>query len=395
MKKTFDVIVIGGGPGGSTAASFLAKNKVDVAIFERETYPRFHIGESLLPATMPIYKETGFYETLSGGKYIEKNGARFIDYRNDDEVYFGFSGGINPAIPMAYEVPRADFDKDILEHAVKCGAKLFQPERVTEVMPGKDSVVVKTNKGEYEAKYLLDTSGRDAYLGKRMKLRQVNPDLNNVGVFAHYVGVNRYPGRNEGDITVGLLPGAAWTWIIPFKGDRTSVGMVCTSSAFKAESDLGEYLSRNISVSPRCRKMMENAERVSEVTVISNYSHTSEVFSGDRWILAGDAAIFLDPIFSSGVHVASFSGKQAALTLIKAMNRRVTLQEDGLGDAYQKLIMKGVDRFHSLVSLFYQGAFVEQMKKTLTLKNTMEAFTSAVAGDVWNEDNFLFQKKVL
>src|SRR5580692_11378368 len=121
MKK-HDVIIVGGGPGGSTLAAFLAKKGYDVGLFERESYPRFHIGESLLPATMPIFKETGFYEKLNSGKYIQIYGARFIDYMTDEEVYFGFEGGFNAEIPSAFEVERAEFDRDILDHAGKCGA---------------------------------------------------------------------------------------------------------------------------------------------------------------------------------------------------------------------------------------------------------------------------------
>ena len=130
MGKKYDVIIIGGGPGGSTAGTLLAKKSMSVALFERENYPRFHIGESLLPASMPILKETGFYETLNSGKYIQKYGARFTDYRSDDEVYFGFSDGLNPDIPMAFEVLRSEFDRDILEHAHKSGVTVYQPERV-------------------------------------------------------------------------------------------------------------------------------------------------------------------------------------------------------------------------------------------------------------------------
>src|SRR3954466_8053139 len=114
MNNSYDVIIIGGGPGGSTAGTFLAKKSLNVALFERETYPRFHIGESLLPASMPILKETGFYETLNNGKYIQKYGARFTDYKSEDEVYFGFEDGLNQDIPMAFEVLRSEFDKDIL-----------------------------------------------------------------------------------------------------------------------------------------------------------------------------------------------------------------------------------------------------------------------------------------
>ena len=135
--KHYDVIIIGGGPGGSQAGIVLAQAGKKVLILEREEYPRFHIGESLLPATMPLFKETGFYDVLDSGNYIRKYGARFIDYNNDDEVYFGFENGLNAEIPMAFEVERALFDKDILAFAVKHGAELHQPETVlsVEVVP--------------------------------------------------------------------------------------------------------------------------------------------------------------------------------------------------------------------------------------------------------------------
>ncbi|MBC7691973.1 MAG: tryptophan 7-halogenase [Methylotenera sp.] len=213
MKK-HDVIIIGGSPGGSTMAAYLARAGVDVAIIEREAFARFHIGESLLPSSMPIFKETGFFdETLSSGKYIEKYGARFVDYRQDDEVYFGFQDGLNHDIPMAFEVERKHFDKDILEHAGKCGATLYQPERLKDVKFYDSHAEIKTGQNEYQAKFVADFSGRDAILGK-----------------------------HEGDIIIGLLPDQSWNWIIPFKGETTSVGVVCNSEDFKGGADLSEYL---------------------------------------------------------------------------------------------------------------------------------------------------------
>jgi flavin-dependent dehydrogenase len=394
MQAT-DVIIIGGGPGGSTAGAFLALHGVPCMIFEREEYPRFHIGESLLPASMPIYKETGFFATLASGKYIEKYGARFVDYGNDDEIYFGFAEGLNREIPMAFEVERSKFDKDILDHARKLGVDVHQPERVKDVEFHTDHVTVTTARGSYQAKFLLDCTGRDAFLGKRLKMRQAHKDLNNFAVFAHYTGITRYPDRSEGDITIGLLPERSWSWIIPFKGETTSVGVVASSSLLPAGLDLGQYLEERLSASPRVQRMMQNAERISEISTIANYSHHTETFVGDRWICGGDAAAFLDPIFSSGVHVATMSGKLAALTLVEALKTGVTLRENTLNTRYESTVRKGVERFHNLINLFYHGRFVEQMKKTLQRENMRAGFTSAVAGDMWNDDNFLFNKGVL
>jgi len=376
------------------AATVLAQKGLDVAIIEREEYPRFHIGESLLPATMPLFKETGFYEILNSGKYITKCGARFIDYRNEDEVYFGFAEGLNPDIPTAFEVERCEFDKDILAFAVKSGAKLYQPENVLEVDLLPDGVRLQTDKHRFEAAYLMDISGRDSILGKRMKMRHVNADLNNVAVFAHYKGVQRRPGRDEGDITIGLLPNRAWTWIIPFKGDITSVGVVA-SAKFAGNVDLEAYLNDSLRGSETVKTMMKDSERVGGFRSIGNYSHTCEKFFGDRWILCGDAAMFLDPIFSSGVHMSVSSSKFAAETILTAFADKRNLTDADLGAPYEAKVRKGAHRFHGLISLFYQGHFVEQMKKTLVRENMRKGFTSAVAGDVWNEGNFLFSKNVL
>jgi len=394
MTQKHDVLIIGGGPGGSTAATVLAKKGLDVAIIEREEYPRFHIGESLLPATMPLFKETGFYEVLNSGKYITKCGARFIDYATENQCYFGFAEGFNTEIPSAFEVERSEFDKDILEYAVKSGAKLYQPENVIEIDMQPTGVTLQTDKRRFEAAYVMDVSGRDSIIGKRMKIRDVNADLNNVAVFAHFENVKRYPGRDEGDITIGLLPDRAWTWIIPFQGKVTSVGVVA-SAKFFGNPDLETYFNENVLGSETVKDFMKDSVRVSEFRSIGNYSHTCRKFYGDRYILSGDAAMFLDPIFSSGVHVSCTSSKLAAETVARALTEKCSLEEPGFGDTYEAYVRKGAKRFHNLISMFYDGNFVDQMNKTLQRENIKKGFTSAVAGDVWNESNFLFTKNVL
>ena len=394
--KNHDVLIIGGGPGGAVAASILSQVGVDVAVIEREEFPRFHIGESLLPASMPIFKSIGFYDTLNQGKYIQKFGARFVDHRTDDEIYFGFDDSLNPDIPMAFEVPRAEFDKDLLAHAKKSGAVVYQPETVMTVdHESTDGVTVTTNRETYRAQYVIDVSGRDSFIGKKLKIRNVNKDLNNVAVFSHFENVKRQQGKSEGDIIIGLLPNRAWTWLIPFKGNITSVGVVCTSSDFNAKDDLGAYLERQLHSSPRIKKSMEHSKRVADITTIGNYSHTCDTFYGDRWVLCGDAAMFLDPIFSSGMHMSISSSKLAAESILKLLPAKGSFKTSGLGEAYEKHVRLGGGRFRNLIGLFYQGEFVDQMKKTLLRDNLRRGFTSAVAGDVWDENNFLFQRSVL
>jgi flavin-dependent dehydrogenase len=390
----YDVVIVGGGPGGCMAGITLTKAGKNVCIIERENFPRFHIGESLLPASMPLLKEIGFYDILNSGKYLTKYGARFIDYRNDDEVYFGFEDGFNPDIPSAFEVERSELDTDLLEFAKKAGVTVYQPENVVEYEVTSTGVRLQTDKHLFAAEYMMDITGRDSLMGKRMKMRKTNPDLNNVAVFAHYEGVKRRPGMDEGDITCGLLPNRAWTWIIPFKGAVTSVGVVA-SAKFVGNVDLEKYLDDALRQSPTVCEFMKDARRVSELRSIGNYSHTCDKFYGERWICSGDAALFLDPIFSSGVHMSLSSSKFAAETILKAWDQKRPLTDPDLGAPYEEKVRLGGKRFKNLIALFYEGHFVEQMKKTLVRENARKGFTSAVAGDVWNEGNFLFQKNVL
>jgi flavin-dependent dehydrogenase len=396
-NKKHDVIVIGGGPGGSTMAAYLAKMGYDVGIFEREEYPRFHIGESLLPASMPILKETGFYPTLDSGKYIRKYGARFVDYRSEgEEIYFGFEGGLNQEIPMAFEVERCQFDKDLLEHARRCGATVYQPSRIKEAAFYDSHVSLKSATGEeYDAKYVIDATGRDALLGKLTQKRIPHKDLNNVAVFSHFTGVKRNPGKSEGDIIIALLPERAWAWVIPFQGEKTSVGVVCSSDVFKGGTDLAAYLEERTLQSPCLRAYTQGAERTQEVTVISNYSHHCTEYYGDRWMLIGDAAAFLDPIFSSGVHVSLTSARLSSKVIDHCLKSGASIRESGLGARYQEDLNRGIGRFHNLISLFYNNHFVESMKKTLERPHMRAAFTSAVAGDMWNEENILFKMNSL
>jgi len=394
MIQKYDVLIVGGGPGGAQAATTLAQAGKRVAVIEMEEYPRFHIGESLLPASMPLLKKTGFYDVLNSGKYITKYGARFIDYQSEDEVYFGFADGLNPDIPTAFEVPRADFDKDMLAFAAKSGADIYQPEKVLEFDLLADGVRVQTDKHRFEAEYLMDITGRDSMIGKRLRMRNVNADLNNVAVFAHYRGVKRREGKHEGDITVGLLPDASWTWIIPFKGDITSVGVVA-SAKFVGTPDLQKYLADNLLKSGRVREMMADAEQVGNFHSIGNYSHTCTKFFGDRWICAGDAAVFLDPVFSSGVHMSLSSSTFAAEKILAALPQKRSLNEADLGPAFEAKVRLGAGRFKNLIMLFYEGHFVAKMNKMANREFMLKGFTSALAGDVWNESNYLFQKKVL
>lgn len=395
MKK-YDVAVIGGGPGGSTLASFLAKKGFQVVLFDKEVFPRFRIGESLLPCSMDIFKELGFFEKLSSGKYIQKFGARFIDHRNNEEILFNFGENNIPSQSMAFEVQRAEFDHDLLKHAVSLGVTVKSPEKVEDFTELENHAVIKTDQDSYEVRYVADVTGRIALIGNRFKMRQPNPDfINNIAVFSHYKGVKRAAGIRAGDIVIGVLPHQAWSWTIPFQGEHTSVGVVTNTKRIPPGTNFEKFLDEEIKTSPVFQDSMKNAERVMEVQAISNYSHTSEVMHGKRWIQAGDAAAFLDPMFSSGVHISVSTSRYAAELIARIFDENLCFTENDLGKKYEEYVRKGVNRFRYLANLFYHTDFVKDMKKILTLKHSRDAFTSAVAGDVWNDENVLFKMQNL
>lgn len=396
-SKHFDVVVVGAGPGGSTLASLLAKKNFNVALIEKEAFPRFKIGESLLPHSMDILKESGAFDKIDSGKYIRKYGAAFIDYREADPVCFEFSEGLDSDHQFAFEVPRDEFDKDLLEHAASVGVEVLQPCQVREINLSSNPVQIVTDTESLTCDYVADATGRNALLGTQFQSRNKNDHfINNVAVFNHYNGVKRDLQKNEGDIIIGILPEQSWSWHIPFKGEVTSVGVVCSPENFKKNNlEKGDIVQRLLQCHPSFIDLMADAEPLREQTIVSNYSYSSTDKIGENWIMVGDAATFLDPVFSSGVHISLCSASLAAKVLTEALESKTNLKLTSRGATYQVDLQKGVDRFQSLLLLFYKTYFVKHMKKIIQTELLYKSFTSAFSGDMWNDDNCLFRLGVL
>lgn len=392
----YDVIVIGAGPGGSTLATLLAKKGHSVGLFEKEEFPVFKIGESLLPHSMDILKESGVFEKINSGKYIRKYGASFIDYREDQPIYFEFINGLDREHEYAFEVPREEFDKDLLDHAKSCGVQVHQPCRVKKIEWGEESIYVDTEDGIKACRFIVDASGRKAFLGQQLQNRSKNQNfINNIAIFNHYRNVKRTVQEKDGDIIIGILPDSSWSWHIPFKGDITSVGVVCSPEAFKKVSNEKDIVCKLLSCHPKFNEIMAGSEVLREQQIVSNYSYSSEQKISDRWIMIGDAATFLDPVFSSGVHISLQSALLASKALDEALSNSKTLMETPTGQSYEKELKKGVDRFQSLLLIFYKTAFYKHMSKTIQTDMLYKSFTSAISGDMWNENNFLFRLGIL
>lgn len=393
--RTHDVVIVGGGPGGSTLGAILARNGVDVALIEKETFPRFKIGESLLPYSMDILRKSGAFEKVDSGQFMRKYGAQFVDYNHPGEIYFEFQHSLDRNHPFAFQVIRADFDKVLLDHATSCGVTLYQPESAERILEHDDHVEIKTNTGTIRTKYIADASGRSALFGNQNSIRTRNKEFNNVAVFSHFENIPRASDSRQGDIVIGILPNKVWSWMIPFVGPVTSAGVVVDAMTYKGTNFDEGFIRECMSAHPKLHAMMKDAKMLRPTQTASNYSEKCSQMTGPRWILVGDAATFLDPVFSTGVHVAFQSADFASDILLKSLKENKLITETSLGQTYQERVTLGVTRLRSLLRLFYDTDFFPSMRKGMERKNIMQSFTSVVGGDAWNDSNELFIMKVL
>lgn len=393
----YDLIVVGGGPGGAAVSSYVAKEGYKVLLIEKETFPRFRIGESLLPFSMEVFQDLGFDKVLSSGKYIRKEGALFVDIERESECYFDFSDKGRAKYPFSYEVDREVFDTDFLEHAKKLGVEVRQPEEYISSEFFDDHIFVKTTLGEYQSKFIIDATGGKSLIHKKFVEKVPNPEYtNNFSVFTQFSGIDRGFLRNEGDICIGILRNNYWSWIIPFMGENTSVGIVANKAELAAAKNLEAFFEERLEENPWLKKTLKNSKRTKDFKVVSNYAYKSDEFCGKRWASVGDAMSFLDPVFSSGVHVSLMSAKLASKNIIHSLsNDHVLLNNEDNVVNYNVEIKKGVMRFHNLLQIFYKGDFVEKVKNIEKKKFMNSAMTSAVSGGMWEEDNYLFKMGVM
>jgi flavin-dependent dehydrogenase len=358
MTQAVDVAIIGGGPAGSSAGTLLAQAGRRVVIFDREKFPRFRVGESMLPTSLNTLERMGVKPKIDAGGFLIKHGGEIVSACGK-RVRFYFRNGRNAKRATAYQVLRSEFDKILLDHAASSGCDVREQTAVDSFEIDEDQVTLYTRgaKPPVRAKYLIDCSGRNCFIGNRYQLRQPYPNLHKFSVFAYYDDVRRNEGA-DGTLTRMVRAKDCWFWMIPLQGRTTSIGVVMDTEKFRELNKTPEEALANcIAEQPMVNEWMGAAKRVTPVYATGDFSYRNSKLTGDRWLLAGDAAGFVDPVFSSGVYLALLSGEQAADALNLALDRPQSRPK--AFRYYERRIGRVLDIYLRWASAWYTQEFME------------------------------------
>ena len=314
-----DVLVIGGGPAGSTVAALLAQKGRNVVLLDKDRHPRFHIGESLLPANLPLFERLGVADEMRAIG-IKKRAAEFMSPWHEHKQQFLFADAWDKTMPHAYQVRRSEFDQVLLRRATQLGAHVREGCKVTavdlEATPERARAQARCDDGRtlaYAPRFVVDASGRDTFLASRFQIKHKNPQHNSVAVYGHFENVRRNEGEDEGNIIIFWFE-HGWFWFIPLQDGVTSIGMVTWPYFMKTrgERSLQQFLLDGIGQCPPLLERMAGARLTDVIEATGNYSYSCERNHGRNYVLLGDAYAFIDPVFSSGVMMAMQGSFDAA-----------------------------------------------------------------------------------